>query len=891
MILRGIALALTAWACLAQTIDQAYTARIREYTTQPYFLTELVDHLPASQRVPTPEKSLGYVVGAPGKLTYSKDIYRYLREVEKASPRVKVFSIGQTEGGREMLLVAISEEKNIAALDRYREITARLADPRRTPEPEARRLIAGGLPLYWTSGSIHSSEVGSPEMLMELAYRLAVEETPFIQAIRRNSIVLITPLLEVDGHDRQVDLSILKQKRPRNAPPSAPYWGKYVLHDNNRDGMAMSLALSRNMMRAFLDWHPQVLHDLHESIPFLYTSTGMGPYNAWLDPIVTNEWQRLAFHEVEEMTKRGVPGVWTHGFYDGWAPNYMFFVAQGHNAIGRFYETYGGTGDAATRERIVPPAMAARTWYRPNPPLPKVKWSLRNNVNLQQSALLLAMNFVAGQRQTFLENFYLKSRRSVEKARREGPAAWVIPADDPRPLECAGLVNQLQMHGIEVHRADREIEVVQTAGKEEQRHRFPSGSYVVRMDQPYSRMADMLLDTQYYNPSDTRPYDDTGWSLGPLRNVRTVRVKPESILQAPMTLIGGPVKIPGRMSGPERAAAYLVAHNAQTALATFRFALRDVRMHALEKPFEDYPPGSFLIREAENPGVREALRKTAAELGLEVRGLAQAPGVPAHPLAAPRIALVHTWLNTQSEGWFRIAFDRLRIPYDYISDQVLRETPGLRQKYDVIIFGPTPGSSQRIVNGLPMRGEPLEWKAGELTPNIAGSPDQTGDMRGGMLLQGLQHLRAFVEQGGLFVTVAGNASIPIDYGLVDSVAITPARELRASGGVYNVTAEDNASPIAYGYGERLAVYFNQGPLFRVSRTGGIGGFAGEETRQRPSGRGSAADPDVPQGRPYVEPVKEPEVKPGEERPLTDEMREYYANLLPAAAEQPRIVFR
>jgi hypothetical protein len=340
-------LALTAALLAApppQKLDDAYSAKILEYTTEKFFLTELVDHLPASDRVPTPAMVLGYPVGTPDKLTYSKDIYAYLRALDKTSPRVRVFSMGRTEEGREMLLVAVSDEANLARLDRYREITARLADPRLLSDADAKQLIAEGLPMYWATGSIHSPETGSPEMLMELAYRLAVEQTPFIEAIRKNLIVLITPILEVDGHDREVDVYNYRKANPKKTAPNLIYWGKYVAHDNNRDGMALALALSRNMMKSFLEWHPTVLHDLHESVPFLYISTGMGPYNAWLDPIVINEWQELAYNEVNEMTKRGVPGVWTHGFYDGWAANYMFYVANGHNSIGRFYETFGGRG-------------------------------------------------------------------------------------------------------------------------------------------------------------------------------------------------------------------------------------------------------------------------------------------------------------------------------------------------------------------------------------------------------------------------------------------------------------------------------------------------------------------------------------------------------------------
>ncbi|MGH9898660.1 MAG: M14 family zinc carboxypeptidase, partial [Pyrinomonadaceae bacterium] len=352
-------------------INEEYTRKIREYTTEPYFSTELVDHLPASNKVPSPDKILGYVIGTPGKLTYTKDIYRYFHELERTTPRIRIFSAPEkSEEGREQMLVLVSDEQNLKQLDRYKQMTGKLADPRNLNESEAKQIIAQSKPFYWASGSIHSPETGSPEMLMELAYRLAVSNDPVIEEIRRNVIVMITPALEVDGRDRMVDLYNYRKANPDKPAPSLLYWGKYVAHDNNRDGLGMALALTRNQMKTFLEYHPQVLHDLHESIPFLYTSTGTGPYNAWLDPIVVNEWQLLAYNEIDEMTKRGVPGVWTHGFYDGWAPNYMFYVANGHNSIGRFYETFGN-GGADTMNRVTG-AQSQRDWFRPNPPLPRV---------------------------------------------------------------------------------------------------------------------------------------------------------------------------------------------------------------------------------------------------------------------------------------------------------------------------------------------------------------------------------------------------------------------------------------------------------------------------------------------------------------------------------------
>lgn len=870
-----------------QQIDKEYSDSILKNTTDKMFLTELVDHLPASDKVPSPAKVLGYPVGTPNKLTYTKDQYRYYRELEKATPRVKVFTAPEkSELGREQLLIAVGEEASIANLAKYKEITAKLGDPRRINDEEAQKLIGEGKAIYWASGSIHSPETGSPEMLMELAYRIAVEESPFIQAIRKNVIVLITPTLEVDGRDMMVDLYAWRKANEGKRAPSLLYWGKYVAHDNNRDSMGMALALTRNQMATFLEYHPTVLHDLHESVPFLYTSTGTGPYNAWLDPMVVNEWQMLAYHEIDEMTKRGVPGVWTHGFYDGWAPNYMFYVANGHNSIGRFYETFGN-GGADTQDRVVG-AQSTRDWFRPNPPLPRVKWSLRNNVNMQQSAILFAMNYVSNNKDRFLNNFYLKSKRSVAKARTEGPAAWVLPADEPRPTEAADLVNLLKMQGCEVHKADSAIETKE--GK------FPAGSYVVRLDQPYSRMADMLLDTQYYNVNDPRPYDDTGWTLGPLRNVKTVRVKDESILSAPMTLINGPAKVTGRIEGAGKAG-FVLNHTAESALAQLRFRLKDVKIAAAEESFKigerAFNAGSFLIK---NEGDIEArLRKEATDLGLVAHAVDELPKVAQHPLAVPRIALVHTWTNTQNEGWYRIEFDRLGIPYDYISDHVIRNTTNLREKWDVIIWGPVGGTAQAIVRGVPKRGEneaPIPWQKSDLTPNMGQSPDTTADMRGGMGIIGVANLQRFIESGGLFVTIAGNASIPIDFGITEGVSIQETRQLQARGSIFNAQFADRKSPISYGYDEKLAVYFNQAPVLQAGGLpnfgGGGGGAMGGQTQGRPSGRGSLTDPDEVQGRRPPAPVAPAPPSPDG---IPEEFRTQLAGQLPPPEMRPRVVLR
>jgi hypothetical protein len=361
-----------------------------------------------------------------------------------------------------------------------------------------------------------------------------------------------------------------------------------------------------------------------------------------------------------------------------------------------------------------------------------------------------------------------------------------------------------------------------------------------------------------------------------------------------MTPVSLPMQIRGKVEGS--GVAYVINHNADNTLASFRFAMKDVKMLAAEEGFEaggrKFNAGSFVIPDA--AGLRGKLESAAAQYGFNAIGVAEMPKVATHPLAAPRVALVHTWTNTQDEGWYRIAFDNLKIPYAYISDHVLRDTANLRDKYDVIVFGPARGSAQRIINGV-KGSEPIPWKESPLTPAMANSPDQADDIRGGMGLQGLVNVQKFVDAGGLFVTIGGNASIPIDFGLVEGLSIQAPRELNVRGSVLSSAFSDRKSPISYGYGEKLAVYFNQAPVFNTNLLGGAAAAAAAGVApSRATGRGSASDPDVIQGRAYVEPVAppaRPALRPGEDPPIPAETLEVMRNSLPTAEEMPRTILR
>jgi hypothetical protein len=899
-----------------QPIDQSYTDKIKQYTTEPYFNSPLTDYLPASKTVPTPAKVLGDVSGAPGILPYAEDVYAYFRLLEKSTPRVKVFSIGHTEEGREMIAAAIGDESLLAKLPENDARLAKLSDPRtiNMDDAKAAELVKQSFPVYYITGTIHSPETGAPTALMELAYRLAVDNSPYIQYIRSHMVVLITPVVEVDGRDRMVDIYRWHLAHPGQEWPHLAYWGHYVAHDNNRDAMGMTLDLTRNVLNTYLKFHAQVLHDLHESVPFLYDNTvGDGPYNAWIDPLLNGEWQMLGWNNIQSMTAFGMPGVFTHGDFDTWSPGYLMFLATMHNGISRLYETFGN-GGADTEKRILSPEEYARTWYKPNPPLPVVTWSQRDNNNYEQTALLSTISFFAQNGQQFLQNFYTKSKRSILKPENAGPAAYVI--DEPMSSRQAELLRTLTLQHVEISRltapatytpptpktakADKDKDEDKSDKKDDKKEApksetFPAGSYIIRMDQPYSRIADALLDRQYWAPNDPQktPYDDTGWSFGDLFHVKVVRVTDPAILKASIEPVSDLEASFGKVAGS--GSIYAVNNAAESSLLGLRYTLKDASISVADAAFDadgsHFAAGSLLIENADAAKLKDALKGA----GLEAASLSAMPSVAHHTAPAPRIAFMHTWLGTQTEGWWREAFDHEHVPYDYISTQNVAQIADLRSKYDVIIFAPVGrASTQQVINGIPMYGNPLPWEKTDLTPNL-GRIDSTPDMRPGLTWAGVDHLHDFVNKGGLLITSEDTAQFAIEMGFAPGVSVSPHGNVRVVGSILDAVFVDKASPIANGYdvlaNKDLGVYSADGLAFSVSNTtvGGGRRRLGPGI-ERPTGRGGPDEEDSPEDRAYVAPEPTPHPKPWEPAPLNEEQARNNLFLIPEQY-RPQVILR
>ncbi|AHG93843.1 peptidase M14 carboxypeptidase A (plasmid) [Gemmatirosa kalamazoonensis] len=853
-----VAAAATAGAQSAQPIDQEYTAKIKQNLSDPRISTELVDHLPASATVPTPLKFLGHIVGQNGELDHAADIHRYLKAVADASNgRAKLWTIGRTEEGRDLVLMAIADPQTIARLDDYKGYLKALTDPRKTTEAQAQQLLGTAKPIYYITSGMHSPESGGPEMLMELAYRLVVEETPLVQNVRNNVITFITPVIEVDGREKMVD-TYYWNKANRATVGNLPlmYWGKYVQHDNNRDGMGQFLELTKAVTRVQNEWTPTIMHDLHEAQTYLYASTGTGPYNDALDPITVDEWWMLAKNDVMEMTKRGVPGVWTYGFYDGWVPNYMFFIAHSHNATGRFYEVQSYGPDPY----VVKPAATttSREWFRPNPPLDSINWGPRANTNIQESAILFALNHVANNKHTYLENYWLKNKRAVAKAHTAGQiTAWVIPADQHAKQNAAEAVNDLRTQGLEFHRATSAFQAGKVSVK--------PGDYIIRGDQPFRTIADMYFSLQNFSPTNPSPYDDTGWTFPLMRNLTIAEVTDPAILDAPMSpLPSAPVVAAGGVTG--KGNTVVVDNTSDNALVSFRFKLRDVKMDAAEEGFDaagrHFGPGAIVVR-----GARARIEPELKRLGLSGYAVASLPnGVKTHPLDVPRIGYVHSWTRTQDEGWWRAALDTYGVPYSYFGEPELKKG-NLRAKYDVIIYpyGGTPlgnnaaaagqfaagaggggGPTSRGRDGGQVGTQPVPYKKTAQFPAL-GYPDSTDDVRGGVGADGFKALYEFVRAGGTLITEGNTAQNLVELKMTPGVTSEAGRGLFARGTILRGVVADRTSPLVYGYEyDELPVYFSSGPLFNASNLPAVQVAAGANATGR---AGSVAQNTTPMATP------------------------------------------
>ncbi|GAB2611314.1 M14 family zinc carboxypeptidase [Belliella aquatica] len=793
----------------AQQLDQTYNQKIKDFTTDKRFLPQSLLDVADHPSIPSPLKHFGHIIGAEGQVHGTEEIYAYYKKLAETSSMVHMQEMGKTEEGRIFYLIVIGEENAIANLDRYKAQTALLADARKTSPEQAEKIIADAKPIYYLSAGMHATEMGAPEMLMELAYRLVTSEAEQIKDIRENIITVINPISEPDGWDKQVDwyyrFTKGRELYDDGFPRSVPYWGKYVFHDNNRDGLQVSQAITKSIFKGFFEFHPTVMLDLHESVPLLYISTGTGPYNDFVDPITQSEWQVMGNHDVAEVAAQGMPGAFTWAFYDGWWPGYGIWVANNHNSNGRFYETYGNAGADTYLRDLSTSSFAgdlatSKEWYRPDPATPQVLWSFRNNINYTQTGVIASLSYAASNGKQLLRNFYKKGFNSVEKGKTEGPRAFTILKEQRDPAMAAYLANQLMIQGIEVHESEKD--------------------YLILSEQPYRNLLVSLMTPQSY-PKDAKfpPYDAIAWTLPNLYGVEVSSLDDVSTLElSAYNLLSEETKYIGKIEGSGNT--YILPYHAQNTVLPALYALKQDNKNAeiavLKKSEEingkSYPAGSIIITKSNS----NQIKKISEKFGLDFEcSSANFSVFDQKSVNLPRVAIYHTWYNTQDEGWSRYTFEQRGIPYTSIDKDDLK-SGNLKSKFDVILVPRVRGNAKSFVNGVDSKFGPMPYTKTAEFPSH-GFPSATNDMTGGPGFGGIENLRKFVQEGGLLIALENSASIMAELGLAPELSPASSGSLFHPGSIVMAKIRRSDSPIVNGYPEEFSIFRGNGPLLQTNK--------------------------------------------------------------------------
>jgi hypothetical protein len=765
---------------------------------------------------PTPESFLGFRVGADRKLADYSQIVRYLEVLDQGSDRLSLVRLGKTTLGRDMVMAVISSEANLRETDRYRAIARRLADPRGLSPDEAGKLIADGKVILLVTCGMHASEIGSTQMEMEWAHQLATSEDPRIRRWLDDVILLLVPSLNPDGTDMIVDY-YRKWVGTEWEGGRLPWlYHHYAGHDNNRDWYMLTLPETRLVNRVLHhDWFPQVFLDEHQmgnNGPRIFVPPYADPGTPLVHPL---QWRfndligTAMSLRLEQSRKSGV--IYAYSF-DAYWPGGTKNTACLKNVIGLLTEV--ASARIATPVYVDPNELAGGRKglpdYRPQMnfpnPWPGGWWRLRDVVDYELIADNSLLETCSSYRAEILRAGYDMARDAASRGGSEAPFAYVIPPDQHDPVAAAEMVDLLREHGLEAKRASAEFRTAD--GRV-----FPAGTVVFLAAQPYRPFLVEMMERQRYpevreGPETKeiyRPYDVTAWTLPLMMGVESARV--DEAFVADLAPASESALSAGQVGGDGNAGFAISAATNQAAHAANRLLGRGV---AVERAMEGFTaagtrfaPGAFLLPATAAPLVDAVAR----DLHLGVTRLDAMPRVTRAKLHAPRLGLYKSFAPSMDEGWTRLVLDRHEFKFASLDNAAMKQKD-LRARFDVIIL---PDQDKNvIVDGKPKSEEgPAYFEP--LPPAYAG----------GIGKEGVENLKAFVQQGGTLICMSDACTLALDeFNLPVRNVVGKMRgpEYSLPGTLVNLKV-DVSQPLGFGMPENCTGYYTSGPVFATSVPG------------------------------------------------------------------------
>ena len=772
----------------------------------------------AQSRIPTPESILGFVPGAEHKLATYDQTIEYFKKLDAASDQMTLVEAGTSTQGRTFYFALISSKDNLRKVDRYREIARRLSRPEGLSEAQATALAREGKPLVHIDGGLHSTEVAGPQHTLLLAHDLlARQNDPQVARILDNVILMLWPTINPDGHQMVAEWYMKNIGTPNETLPRL--YQEYVGHDNNRDGYMLNMIETRVMEHAWRQWEPQIIHVHHQSSPF--------PTRIWVPPfaepiaqhapyLMSRELNTIGMAIAQGLEERGMVGATHMGTgFDAWYAGYIDYTPVFKN-IASFWTETALAGLANTREYGIDAFPREYRDLRPQAlytsPWEPGKWTLRDAVDYMYVASLSVLDYAARYKENVLLNRYRSGRWQIDKHRKEGPFAYVIPQDQRDKATAVEMLRRLAFGGVRV--------AALTAPMTVEGETFAAGTWVIPTDQEFIALARQVLDPQLYpdlrefdgGPPE-QPYDAAGWTLPMTMGVRVVTVKTPIadsdrakfkmlVPDAPLDIKPTPYAAAKADAAPYDSApgAGFNTHPMAAAIVPPPGSITGTGQHvSLDAAETNIFRALHLVWKAGGQVGRSAgayiisavpdaaLNEMAASLAIH----GERTGSSGTVIKQPRIALFEP-PNSMDAGWTKWVLERYG--FEFASINTADITGNLRDRFDVIVVG----DERRGV--LPGGG-------------FGRPPAPTADDEAR-----IKALDAFVQGGGTLVAMSASAAAVIDQLQlpVRNVLNGVGRDKFFAGGSVMRVTTDSSHPVMAGMPKEADIFVFGSPAFETA---------------------------------------------------------------------------
>ncbi len=830
------------------------------------FLTLAVFTVTAWSHITSPKEQFGFNIGDDYCLATYTQMVEYWKKLEQESDRMKLVEIGTTAEGRTMVMAIITSCENHKKLARYKEISKKLALAEGLTDTEAKDLAAEGKAVVWIDGGLHSTEVAGAQQEIELVYQMISRNDAETLRIL-NDVILLALITNPDGMDLVGNWYMRNPEPEKRTTRGLPrLYHKYIGHDNNRDFYMVNMPETEAVCRVhYHEWFPQIIYNHHQSGPsgcVLFAPPFRDPFNYNYDPLLPLGIDTVGAAMHSRFAAEGKPGSTMRegAGYQTWWNGCLRCTPYFHNMIGILTEMIGNP--TPIEIPFIPQKQVPNGDY-PYPVAPQ-KWHFRRTIEYSITADRAVLDIASRLREDFLFNIFRMGKNSIERGSRDywtihpksvaavqdaikkdgakptGTSRWsrgydlkyyeilhdmkkrdargyILSSDQPDFLTATKFVNILIKTGITVLQASKPFEVEEKS--------YPAGSYIIKTAQAFRpHIVDMFEpqdypdDIPYPGGTPRPPYDSAGYTLAFQMGITFDRIL--NGFDGPFEKIEGFAKVPAGIVEKGKALGYFLSHKVNDSFTAINRLLKSgEKVYWLKDPFRNenkiYPAGTIYIPAKKSTDHK--IKKLADEIGLNFDAVETEPKVKAFQLKLPRIGLWDRYGGSMSSGWVRWLLEQFEFDFELVYPAEL-DAGSLIRKYNVLIF---------VSGAIPeKRQDASSRRRSSNIPDLETIPAEYREMLGAVTAEKtVPQLLKFIKNGGTVITIgistnlAYHLNIPVVNALTEKTSDGKDRPLPMEkyfipGSILQVRV-NNSLPLAYGLPEKLDVYFNRSPVFRL----------------------------------------------------------------------------